>query len=228
MIGFIGTSLQLQPIIINYNNSDDCLRLAPFLIGLRVSSTVTDLVLIYESVTSSASVVRWLALHIWTLNCLMTESLNSLTNQSIHECPVIYNAGQTEERPPPRTVRVLLCYYVFILCYAFTTFNLCIHGNVVRTQLVSENHVFRGNALARSSEPLSSNGLFLHNIVTQINLFRRYAGSIPTEKKQGVSACTHFRTLAFIPAFCQKHFVFQNASLVTHRSETRYEQVAGS
>jgi hypothetical protein len=32
------------------------------------SSTVTDLVLIYESVTSSASVVRWLALHSWTLN----------------------------------------------------------------------------------------------------------------------------------------------------------------
>jgi hypothetical protein len=31
-------------------------------------STVTDLVLIYESVTSSASVVHWLALHSWTLN----------------------------------------------------------------------------------------------------------------------------------------------------------------
>jgi hypothetical protein len=29
---------------------------------------VTDLVLIYESVTSSASVVRWLTLHSWTLN----------------------------------------------------------------------------------------------------------------------------------------------------------------
>jgi hypothetical protein len=33
-----------------------------------LSSTVTDFVLIYESVTSSASVVRWLTLHSWTLN----------------------------------------------------------------------------------------------------------------------------------------------------------------
>jgi hypothetical protein len=32
------------------------------------SSTVTDSVLIYESVTSSASGVRWLTLHSWTLN----------------------------------------------------------------------------------------------------------------------------------------------------------------
>jgi hypothetical protein len=32
------------------------------------ASTVTDLVLIYESVTSSASAVRCLALHSWTLN----------------------------------------------------------------------------------------------------------------------------------------------------------------
>jgi hypothetical protein len=32
-----------------------------------LSSTVADLVLIYESVTSSASVVRGLTLHSWTL-----------------------------------------------------------------------------------------------------------------------------------------------------------------
>jgi hypothetical protein len=29
---------------------------------------VTNLFLIYESVTSSASVIRWLAIHSWTLN----------------------------------------------------------------------------------------------------------------------------------------------------------------
>jgi hypothetical protein len=33
-----------------------------------LSSAVTDMVLIYESVTSLASVVRWLTLHSWTLN----------------------------------------------------------------------------------------------------------------------------------------------------------------
>jgi hypothetical protein len=38
-------------------------------------STVTNLVLIYESVTSSASVVHWLTLHSWTFNS--TTELNS-------------------------------------------------------------------------------------------------------------------------------------------------------
>jgi hypothetical protein len=75
MTGFTGTSIrittnynQLQQLTIN-----DCLRLVPFLTALRVSSTVTELDLIYESVTSSASVVRWLTLHSWTLKSLTTE-----------------------------------------------------------------------------------------------------------------------------------------------------------
>jgi hypothetical protein len=64
-------------LLYNYNQLwqfkiNDCLRLAPFLTGLPsvFSSTVTDLVLVYESVTSSASVVRWLTLHSWTLNSI--------------------------------------------------------------------------------------------------------------------------------------------------------------
>jgi hypothetical protein len=44
---------------------------------------VTDLVLIYESVTSSASVVRWLTRHSWTLNSLANaEWLNSQKSES--------------------------------------------------------------------------------------------------------------------------------------------------
>jgi hypothetical protein len=59
----------------------DCLRLAPFLTGLRVSSIVTDLVLVYESATSLVSALRWLTLTpTQVLNCLLislpTESLN--------------------------------------------------------------------------------------------------------------------------------------------------------
>jgi hypothetical protein len=38
---------------------------------------VIDLVLIYESVTSSASVVRWLTLHGWTMNSPTTESIRA-------------------------------------------------------------------------------------------------------------------------------------------------------
>jgi hypothetical protein len=40
---------------------------------------VTDLVLIYESVTSSASDVAWLTLHSWSLNSLMTDLWLSLS-----------------------------------------------------------------------------------------------------------------------------------------------------
>jgi hypothetical protein len=65
-------------------------------------------------------------------------------------------------------------YYSVILClrnacqsrsfHAFTVFCLRIHGNVLSKQLVCRNQSLRGNALARSSQPLSSNGLFSHTI----------------------------------------------------------------
>jgi hypothetical protein len=45
---------------------------------------VTDLDLIYESVTSSASVVYWLALHSWTLNVWILLRMN-------HESRLPYN-----------------------------------------------------------------------------------------------------------------------------------------
>jgi hypothetical protein len=47
------------------------------------SSTVTDLVLIYESVTSSASVARWLIFQCWTLNFWILLRLNDWTNEGI-------------------------------------------------------------------------------------------------------------------------------------------------
>jgi hypothetical protein len=50
-------------------------RSIPYWTTIAFRSTVADLVLIYESVTSSASVVRGLTLHSWTLNA--TPLLNS-------------------------------------------------------------------------------------------------------------------------------------------------------
>jgi hypothetical protein len=69
--------LQLFLITINYNNSHQWrskTRSIPSWTTSVFSSTVTDLVLIYESVTSPVSVVRWLTLHSWTLNSLTNES----------------------------------------------------------------------------------------------------------------------------------------------------------
>jgi hypothetical protein len=80
MIGFIGTSIT---ITLNYNSSHSQwlskTRSIPYWTTSVFSSIVTDLVLIYESVTISASVVRWLALHSWTLNYWPLSSLR-MTN----------------------------------------------------------------------------------------------------------------------------------------------------
>jgi hypothetical protein len=60
MIGFIGTSIKIAA---NYNSSQSMTCSIPYWTTSVFSSAVTDLVLIYESVTSPASVVRWLTLH---------------------------------------------------------------------------------------------------------------------------------------------------------------------
>jgi hypothetical protein len=68
MIGFISTSIT---ITINYNAHNQWLsktRSIPYWTTSVFYSTMTDLVLIYKSVTSAAIVVRWLTLHSWTLN----------------------------------------------------------------------------------------------------------------------------------------------------------------
>jgi hypothetical protein len=88
MMGFIDTSIT---ITVSYNGSlNDCLRLAPFLTGLWVSSlpSVTDLLVINETVTSSAFVVLWLTLHSWTLNSLTNDEWR-LTRES--ESKILYD-----------------------------------------------------------------------------------------------------------------------------------------
>jgi hypothetical protein len=63
MTGFIGTSLQLHPIKTAHNQLLSKTRSISGWTTSVFSSIVTDFVLMYESATSSASVVRWLTLH---------------------------------------------------------------------------------------------------------------------------------------------------------------------
>jgi hypothetical protein len=62
--------LQSLLITINYNSSQSVTktRSIPYWTMSIFCSSVTDLLLIYESITSSASAVRWLTLHCWTLS----------------------------------------------------------------------------------------------------------------------------------------------------------------
>jgi hypothetical protein len=71
-------------ITTNYNSSQSMTpktRSIPYCTTSVFSSTATDLVLIYESITSSASVVRWLTLHSWTLNFWILLRLNHWTHE---------------------------------------------------------------------------------------------------------------------------------------------------
>jgi hypothetical protein len=73
-------STKTQQLTIN-----GCLRLALLFMNTSVfSSTLTDLVPIYESVTSSASVVRWLTLHSWTLNNASNDECQATTHLIIN------------------------------------------------------------------------------------------------------------------------------------------------
>jgi hypothetical protein len=103
-LNLLALLLPLQSIMTAHNQWLPKNRSIPHWTRGVFSSTVTDLVLIYESVTSSASVVRWLTLHSWTLTFWI---LLRLTNPN-HEWSPFYNSGRTEERAPPRTVRLLL------------------------------------------------------------------------------------------------------------------------
>jgi hypothetical protein len=69
MTGFIGTSLQLQSSMAAHNQWLSKARSIPYCPKSIFSSTVTDLVLVYESVTSTATALND--------DCLTTESFFS-------------------------------------------------------------------------------------------------------------------------------------------------------
>jgi hypothetical protein len=118
MIRFIGTYLKLQSIIIANNQWLPKTRSIPYWNTSVFFSTATDLVLIYESVTSSASVVSWLTLHNWTLNfCILLR-----INQSRKTAPLRLNRSSLHDS---------------LYRLPVTMENVCCHGNVLIEPLAS-------------------------------------------------------------------------------------------
>jgi hypothetical protein len=136
---------------------------------------VTDLVLIYESLTSSASVVRWLTLHSWTLNSLATELRLPWTTtvlritQSRMTAPLRLandwlslelTSRRTEYRSPPWTVRVLLLLFVFFSVATKRASRPATQQRRSHCWLCNLGNVF--------TEPLSSNCHIRHNILNRV------------------------------------------------------------
>jgi hypothetical protein len=117
MFGFIGTSIT---ITLNYSRLqqftiNDCLRLAPFFTGLRVSyslsSTVTDLFLIYESLTSFTNDERRITYERTTAAFCLTNELNELTN----ELPFTTVGEPKRDHHLEQFVNYILCIH----CYGY-------------------------------------------------------------------------------------------------------------
>jgi hypothetical protein len=147
MIRFIYISLQLQSIITALNQWLSMTRSIPYWTTSVFSSAVTDLDLIYESVTSSASVVLWLTLHSWTLEFLRihpTEFTNELS---------FITRGEPKRG---HHLELFLCYFVLIRCYE-TYLATCYPATYVLRNLLN---VF--------TVPLSSNGDIRRNIAIKV------------------------------------------------------------
>jgi hypothetical protein len=139
---------------------------------------VTDLVLIYESVTSSASTVRWLTLHSWTLNpdwitsewwvAWTTNVLRITSNKLTHE---LYFITRSEPKRDHH-LEQFVCYYLFHPLL----WNVC----QSRDKALIPTRVIIATKSA-FSEPLSSNGLFRHNITQHTNQSKSVIFNVQSE-----------------------------------------------
>jgi hypothetical protein len=112
LLDSLALPLQLQPIITAHNQWLSKTRSIPYRTTSVFSSTVTDLVPIYESVTSSASsasVIRWLALHNWTLNFWILLRLKELTNV------LSFTSITRGEQKTAHYLQQFVCYCVYSL-----------------------------------------------------------------------------------------------------------------
>jgi hypothetical protein len=144
MMYLLALLLQLQPIITAHNPWMS--KISSILNYEHLPFCVTDLVLIYESVTSLASVIRWLALHSWTFNFHTAAELRLSWNE--------LTSRRTECKSPR---------------LKFLSNSVCIryHGNVLPNRCpaldYSATNSYSGNMLP---ELLPTNGHIRHNIIS--------------------------------------------------------------
>jgi hypothetical protein len=118
--------LQLQPIITAHNPWLPKTRTIPYWTTSVFSSTVIDLVLIYESVTCSASVVRWLTQP--QLNNELLKNAERRIPAYSHECTEL-TSRRTEYRLSSQTLPLLFC---FIRCHGNVLTNRCLAMVILR------------------------------------------------------------------------------------------------
>jgi hypothetical protein len=128
---------------------------------------VIDLVLIYEQVTSSASVIRWLALHSWKLNSLIIEFRLNQSNQSQIQCyfttggllPISSSSRQALWDPRPEFFQLNPCGNI-VCCLRVSMEPFVASVNIESAFRMKS--AFTNLHLHRTcvSESLSSNGLF--------------------------------------------------------------------
>jgi hypothetical protein len=130
------------------------------------SSVVTYLVLIYESVTSSVSTVRWLTLHNWTLNFLTNESSRLTT-------PLQINFSFTNELPftsafEPKSNTVLNSSTVVFCIFVAT--GICLPNRCLAMEYFGFQAFWHTRCLGNMlRKVLSSNGLFQVVVYTFAN-----------------------------------------------------------
>jgi hypothetical protein len=144
MIGFIGTYLQLQSIMTAHHQWPSKTRSIPFWTTSVFSSTLTNLILIYESVTFSVSVVRWLTLHSWTRHSLTNDERRITAHSRMNLADFCIISRRTDYKSPCHTIRLLFGFSVFIRC----------SGNLL-TEPLPSNGLFRVYSLPQESAYLT-------------------------------------------------------------------------
>lgn len=158
--------LQLQSIITAHNQWLPKTCSIPSWTMSNFSSTVTDLGLIYKSVTSLAYFVRWLAFHSWTLNhdCNLTD-LSSTNDCRLSQICVLLYLGENwlhDTTSNSSSVTVSISCRRNVLTKPLSSNGLFyVYSLLCKFAFCSNSTWLSAAVKTRVSEPLASNGRFV-------------------------------------------------------------------